>query len=491
MLFAGRLLSMLINFGVHVLIVRYLSKTDFGAFAYAMSIVNVSCSIADFGLHRAVSRLVPIYHEQQLYKKLAGTVSLAATTILAIGLGAAFLVFCFQGLIGRTMIDDPKAVRLLLILIFMSPIEAMDRLLVNLFAIFAKPKAIFFRRYVVGPALKVFVVAMLIGGQCGVQFLASGYLAAAAIGVGIYATLLFRLLKSEGLIAHFRGPIEIPWAEVLTFTIPLLTTDLLHIFTNGMDGVILGYFTGAESVAALRAVRPTAVLNEIVFTSFGILFTPQAARLFARRDAEGINHLYWQSATWIAMLTFPVFLMTFSLAQPLTELLFGTRYHGSGALLAVLSLGYYVQAAFGFNGTTLTIYRRVGYVAAMNFGVALLSICLSLLLIPRYGAMGAAFSTCTTLIVHNIFKQVGLLLFTDVRLFDRRYLRVYLLVACGAGAMLAVQWLADLSVYLSTVVAALLFVGTLRMNRDLLDVDKTFPELLRLPLMPQLLGRPG
>src|SRR5262245_27444468 len=96
MLFAGRLMSMFINFGVHVLIVRYLSKADYGAFAYAMSMANLGTTVADFGLHRAVSRLVPIYHEQHEYKKLAGTVVLAMTTIVLFGAATALLVYSFQ-----------------------------------------------------------------------------------------------------------------------------------------------------------------------------------------------------------------------------------------------------------------------------------------------------------------------------------------------------------------------------------------------------------
>ena len=111
MLFAGRLMAMVVNFGVHVLIVRYLSKTDYGAFAYAMSLVNMGHSVADFGLHRAVSRFVPIYHEQEEYKKLVGTITLAVLTVLSLGLVLAMSVFCFQGTIGRTLIDDQQAVK--------------------------------------------------------------------------------------------------------------------------------------------------------------------------------------------------------------------------------------------------------------------------------------------------------------------------------------------------------------------------------------------
>ena len=75
---------------------------------------------------------------------------------------------------------------------------------------------------------------------------------------------------------------------------------------------------GSVDVAAFRAVQPTARLNQIVLQSFALLFTPAAARLFARDDREGINTLYWQNAAWMAIFSFPIFALTFSLAGPIT-----------------------------------------------------------------------------------------------------------------------------------------------------------------------------
>ncbi len=64
---------------------------------------------------------------------------------------------------------------MLLILIVLAPIQALDDVLMNGFAVFSNPRAIFFRRYVLNPVLRLAVVGLLIFGERDVEFLAVGY----------------------------------------------------------------------------------------------------------------------------------------------------------------------------------------------------------------------------------------------------------------------------------------------------------------------------
>jgi len=60
LLLGGRMLSLAVNFATQVLIVRYLSKADFGAFAYGLSIVSLGEALAVLGLDKAIARFLPI-----------------------------------------------------------------------------------------------------------------------------------------------------------------------------------------------------------------------------------------------------------------------------------------------------------------------------------------------------------------------------------------------------------------------------------------------
>ena len=111
-------------------------------------------------------------------------------------------------------------------------------------------------------------------------------------------------------------------------------------------------------------------------------------------------------AEWIAVISFPIFLVTFALAEPYI-LLFGERYAQSGLIMAVLAFGYYFNAALGFNADTLRIYGKLRLTVVIDFLAMFVSVGLSLMLIPRYGAVGAAIATSVTLIIYNILNQIG------------------------------------------------------------------------------------
>lgn len=489
LLLAGRLLSRGVNFCVQIAIVRYLQKSDFGALAYGLSIVAVGETLVTFGLDRAVTRFVPIYHEQRDYARMGGTLVMVIGSMAALGTLFVLGMFGFELWFGDAVIGDAQTQSLLLLLVFLSPVQAIDTVLVGLFAVFSSPSAIFFRRYVLAPAFKIVVVAALLLGEYDVTFLAAGYVGAGALGAAISVALLLHMLRQQNLtyLLNVRRA-RVPWKPVLAFTVPLLSSDLMYAVMHLMDTAMLGYFRDTTAVADFRAVQPTAHLNQLVFASFGTLFTPLAARMFARQDRQGINHLYWQTAIWIAVLSFPIFALTFSLAEPVTVLLFGEEYRDSGLILAVLALGYYFNAALGMNGLTLKVYGRVGYVVVLNGITIVVTIVANLILIPLYGAMGAAVGTTATLVVHNILKQAGLRR-TGVRLFEPATRRVYAVIGASAIALFALPLILDVPFPVQLSAAVLVSLLVVRLNRRQLDVEDTLPELLRLPFMRQLLGR--
>jgi O-antigen/teichoic acid export membrane protein len=214
---------------------------------------------------------------------------------------------------------------------------------------------------------------------------------------------------------------------------------------------------------------------------------PAMARLFAKKDQKGIDDLYWQNAIWITIISFPIFLVTFALAQPLTILLFGERYAGSGLIMALMAIGYYFNAALGFNADTLRIFGKLRYTVAVDFLAMLMSVGLNLLLIPRFGAVGAAIATCGTLVIYNILNHIGLKLTTNIDLFQWRYLNVYGSIALATLALVVFQTLVSPPIYIGLIFAGLISLIILIINRKVLNVEQTFPELLRFPVVRFLL----
>ncbi len=483
----GKLLAVAANLGIQVLIVRYLTKSAYGAFAYALSLVTMLSTLITLGIQRAIPRFAAMYDEQREYGKLAGTFVLQLGTIGVLGLSAILLTLGLRQWLTDSVIGDTEVVGVLTILVLLAPLQALDSTALSIFAVYSRPRAIFFRRYVVTPALRFAVVAVLIAGGLDERALALGWVLIGAAGLGIYAVMLRDLFATQHLGPKLRSrSFEIPYREVLGFALPLLTTDILFVLLNTADVVLINRYGSTADVGAFRAVQPAAKMNQFVMTSFALLYTPVVARYFSRGDRNGVSDLYWRTASWITVLTFPVLILTFSLSGPLTETLFGAEYSGSATFMALLAVGYYFNAALGFNGLTVKTFGRIGYSVAISSAAAVTNVILNFVLIPRYGPLGAALGTLATLVAHNLLKQFGLRLGTGIPLFRVSSIPLYATVALGSGGLYLLVERFDLSLAAAALPALLPVVAVIAVARRDLRIEDTFPELARLPLVGRL-----
>lgn len=480
----GRFLSMGINLSAQLLMVRYLATAEYGALAYALAVVAFFQPFATLGLHEAVSRYVPIYQENGEFPKMLGTILLSISTVFLAGLLIIVAIWSGPAFLTHFMTQEKLPRDLLSILILVVPLDAADELFNSLFASFAATRAIFFRKYILGPSLKLGAVLLLIWLKSTVVFLAYGYLFASAAGIAIYASMLVRLLQEQQLFWLLRSsPLKIPGRELLGFVLPGLSSSLVTVAIHSVNIFILGYLHSMTEVAFYRAVVPVAQLNGVVMASFALLYMPAAARLFAKSDFHGINKLYWQTAAWMSVLSFPVFALTFSFAQPVTEFLYGAQYARSGPILALLSLGSYTNVALGFNLQTLKVLNRLRYIVLVSLIAALVDVGLNLLLVPGYGALGAAIGTTATVLIYNLLMQVGLLPASNFRAFDRRYLPVYLSIAVSAGGIFLVRWFGSPSLHSALLLVGCMSLFVFSVARKQLRIAETFPEILKMPLM--------
>jgi O-antigen/teichoic acid export membrane protein len=331
-------------------------------------------------------------------------------------------------------------------------------------------------------------VVVLIATDSGVRFLALGYVVAAAIGIAIYSVVLIRMLQRQGLLKDLRrDTLRLPAREIFGFSIPLLASDVVMVLRSSLTVVFLEILRNTDEVADYRAVVPLAVQNLFVATSFRFIFTPGASRLFARGDSRALNELYWQTAVWIAILSFPLFALCVGFGEPVTVLLFGEQYRSAGIVLSILCIGYYVNGSMGFNSLLLRVFGRVRYMVTVDLATGAVSLVATLLLINAYGAVGAAIGTTISFVMQNLLYQWGLRTRTTVVAFDGRYLRAYLSIVIGAIAVIAAGLLEPAFLVGIVVVGAVSLV-VLALNRHSLQIVEIYPELGRLPLMRRIFG---
>jgi O-antigen/teichoic acid export membrane protein len=268
----------------------------------------------------------------------------------------------------------------------------------------------------------------------------------------------------------------------------MMTSDLMPILNESVVVLLLGYYCGLRDVAFYRVFMPAAAMNHLVGLTSGLLYMPAAARLFANSDREGLCHLYWRTATWVAVLSFPLFAATFAFARPLTVALYGSRYVDASTILAILAAGYYFEVMWGFNGMTLKALNKGRYVVTCNGLTALVNLTLTFILIPRYGALGAAITTASTMVVIAILRQVALKFAVGIGFFDAKCLFFYSVIAAAVLPLLIVRAVANVHLCMAGILAAIVMMAVLLVTRKELHISEMFPESIRIPLIGRFLA---
>jgi O-antigen/teichoic acid export membrane protein len=260
----------------------------------------------------------------------------------------------------------------------------------------------------------------------------------------------------------------------------MLVSTLVWLLLDSSDGIMLGHFKGVDDVAAYRAVVPLAFLNQGIILAATAMYSPALAHLLVRGEHGEARKLYWRSTLWITVASVPMFIATFAFAPAVTTAVLGPDYASSAPVMAVLSVGYFFHSALGFNGLTLRVLGQVRFSVGIDIAAAIANIAVNLVLIPRYGALGAAIGTCCTLVVHNVLKQEGLRRCAGMSFVDRAYVPMYLAVLVASAGLFALEHLRPQPFWIALLASTAAGAAIAWQSRHLLELRSVFPEIRRL-----------
>ena len=490
LLLAGYGFSAGVKFAAELVVVRYLATSQYGAWTYALAAIAFLRGFAALGLNRAVSKFLPQHLEERELTQFYGVLFFVLGSVAIAGAVVVTSFYTFPEEIATLAGAGAGAsLAILLVLIFRVPLEVLDNVLLGVSAAFGDSRTIFVRRFLLHPLLRLGLAVLLVALAADVVFLAWGYLIAAITGVTYYAWSVLQQMRARGLLRRslLRG-LRLPVRRVLSYTAPVMAADWCSIFMITAGPLLLGYFTDLSTVALYQVVVPVAALNTVVFQSFAMLYEPSASRLVTRKDVAGLNGHYWRSALWVAVLTFPLFALSFTAAVPLTVTLFGERYAAAAPILSVLALGRFIDSMAGFNAATLRVSGELRRLIQSNVVGALVTIVITVALIPSMGAVGAALGAVVGLATFTLMKQMALRATAGITAFDVTHAGPYLTIAVTTVLLVVVRvlWAEVLWIVLPAV--ALASLAVLISARVSLSVSDTFPELARWRVLRTILG---
>ena len=189
------------------------------------------------------------------------------------------------------------------------------------------------------------------------------------------------------------------------FTGPRALASVAQLALQRVD-VLLVAALGGLAAAAIYAVAGRFVVL-IQFANQGISQSvqPRLAEALAVGDRETANHLYQTATGWLVLVTWPINFLVILFA-PVYLGLFGPGYRAGADVVVVLAGAMLVATGCGMVDMVLAMAGRTSQ-NLINVLVALaVTIGLDVLLIPRYGALGAAIGLACAMVANNLLPLV-------------------------------------------------------------------------------------
>jgi len=208
---------------------------------------------------------------------------------------------------------------------------------------------------------------------------------------------LFAVTAGAGFLAQTILPRPQPadwsvaWAQV-RFSTPLFANNLLNFVYQRADTLLVVYFLGLGTGALFEmAKRIPGVLTRF-FGAALIPYLPSISELIGGGERERAGRLLQRVSTVVAFLGYGMTLATVVVEERLLQLLFTEDYGGATPALGPLLIASCLAVQAGIFGQALIALDRPKQVMYINTGMAVASVGLNLLLVPRYGLAGAGWS---------------------------------------------------------------------------------------------------
>ncbi len=234
-----------------------------------------------------------------------------------------------------------------------------------------------------------------------------GTAASGLIAVALASTL-FRDIPAQTHVVSPFGEAR----SLVAYAAPISIYQLINAFIARLDLIMLGYFVGRApgvtlaTVGIYSAVIGTANGLRKVNQAFNPIFAPVVAGMTATGDHETAAATYARLAEWMLWILLPL-VAVLSLAGSTILLIYGPAFEQGGVWLGIVALASALNAFVALGETVIMVQKP--HLNLLHSSITCAVAAGGLLwLIPRFGAMGAAFGILLPYIVQGVLRYATL-----------------------------------------------------------------------------------
>jgi O-antigen/teichoic acid export membrane protein len=176
----------------------------------------------------------------------------------------------------------------------------------------------------------------------------------------------------------------------LKSALPLGIVDVLRAFDGAYGVILIGILGSAVDLGIYRVAIASTVLVTMPVTILHIVLAPTVSRLHRFGERAELQKLLRLASGSMCAILIPMLLVLLLFGRPLVELVFGAVYGDAWLPLVVLCGAQVVVGFFGMGPILLAMAESERHLTLIYIAAEALGVATAFLLIPRFGAVGAA-----------------------------------------------------------------------------------------------------
>jgi O-antigen/teichoic acid export membrane protein len=275
--------------------------------------------------------------------------------------------------------------------------------------------------------------------------------------------------------------------DLFSYGLPVMAGYAGTLILNYIDGICLTYFTGLNAVADYRNVAmPTVSILGYFASAVGAVLFPMSSELWEKGYKEALGYGVERICLYTFVLILPMSILMAYFPTVVINLFFNPQYLSASDAIMILSLGTIFMALnrIGFN-----VLNGIGKpelsTKILYFG-AIFNLVFNILLIPKFGIVGASLTTVFSYLIMWILQVRYLSKFLRYSFLIKKWVLVVLVGIFSLIPLVLITKVIN-NVILQLIVGGVVYfgvylIGILRLNVIDVEVLKHIAELLKSKL---------
>ena len=392
-----------INFYI---LIRVLSKDDFGAWVLFTSIASLMELIKHGFVRNPLIRYLAMSHKDES----AGIQTASLWLNLMVGVLEVLLLFLCS--IYLSDFWDAPQLRSLFLIYMISTFLYVP---INHFDVIQQArmqfKGTFISNLVRHGVLFLFIVTFFVSGtEIHLDYLA--YAQMTSIFLSGFASFSYAKPFLE-----LSGKIDWKWfRELRSYGFFTFGTNVSSMINKSIDSWMLGKLISPAAVTIFNPAMRISNLVEVPSDTLSSILFPKLSERIAREGPQAARYLYEKAVGTITAFMLPVVIFFIVFADPVVRFVAGPGFEETVPILQITMLYGLIIPFNRFMGITLDAIGKAKTNFLFVLRNALLNIVSNYFFISHFGIIGAAYGTSTTYIVVSIINQVYMQRYLGVRL---------------------------------------------------------------------------